>query len=125
MKKILIVDDEPDILEVLGKRLIDAGYQVIKAQNGEEAIEKAKSELPNLIILDIVMPDIDGGEVAEVLKEYEATKNIPVIYLTCLYTKKEEKEVGHLIKENFFVAKPYDATELLNIIRQNIYPLKY
>lgn len=120
MKKVLIVDDEPDVLEVLSKRLINAGYQVIKASSGEEAIVKARAELPNLVVLDIIMPDMDGGKVAEALREYEATKNIPVIYLTCLYTKQEEQKEGHRIKENFFVAKPYDPNELLNIIRQNI-----
>lgn len=120
MKKILLVDDNEDVLEVLGKRLYNAGYQVIKAKSGREAIEKAKRELPNLIILDIFMPDIDGGDVAQSLKEDAAMKDIPVIFLTCLYTKQEEKREGHLIKENFFLAKPYNPNELLEIIRKTI-----
>ncbi len=83
MKKVLIVDDEPDVLEVLGRRLTQAGYQVIKAQNGEDGILKAKKELPNLIILDIIMPDMDGGSVANKLKEDKTTKDIPIIFLFC------------------------------------------
>lgn len=120
MKKILIVDDEPDVLGVLGKRLAGAGYQVIKAESGEDALAKAKTELPNLIVLDIIMPDMDGGEVARRLKEEPLTKDIPTIFLTCLYTRREEKKEGHLVKENFFVAKPYNPTEILDIIRKNI-----
>lgn len=120
MKKVLIVDDEEDVLQVLSKRLQDAGFQVIKARNGKEGIEKAKQELPNLILLDIIMPDIDGGEVAEILKQDVMTKDIPVIFLTCLYTKREEKAEGHAIGENFFVAKPYDFKEVLDIVRQQM-----
>lgn len=120
MKKILIVDDEPDVLEVLGKRLLGAGYQVIKAQSGQEAITKARNELPNLIVLDIIMPDMDGGHVANVLKEDESTKDIPVVFLTCLYTKQEERRDGHFIKDNVFVAKPYNPTEILEIVRKNV-----
>ena len=120
MKKILIVDDEVDVLEVLGKRLVNAGYQIVKAQSGSEAIEKAKKELPDLIVLDIVMEDMDGGEVARIIKEDKATEHIPVIFLTCLYTKKDEKQEGHMLKENFFLAKPYNPNEILDIIKKNI-----
>lgn len=120
MKKVLIVDDEPDVLEVLGKRVKDAGYEVIKAQSGQEAIERAKKEVPNLIVLDVVMPNMDGGEVAHILKECESTKDIPVIFLTCLYTKQDEKAKGHRARETFFVAKPYNPTEMLDIIKNNI-----
>jgi CheY-like chemotaxis protein len=68
-KKILIVDDEPDVLSVLGKSLSVEGYSVITADNGNDAITLAKSEHPDLITLDILMPDIDGGKVAEKLRE--------------------------------------------------------
>ena len=120
MKKILIVDDEPNILKVLGRRLSQEGYSVMEAQNGEEGVMKAKADPPNLIILDMAMPGMDGPDVARIIREDEATKNIPIIFLTCLYTKEEEKKEGHLIGKNFFVAKPYNPVELLEIIRQNI-----
>lgn len=120
MKKILVIDDEKDVLDVLEKRLSVAGYRVIKADNGKEGIEKARSEAPDLILLDILMPDIDGGEAARILKEDSLTKDIPVIFLTCLYTKNDEVQSGHLSGANFFVAKPYNPEELLDIISRQI-----
>jgi DNA-binding response OmpR family regulator len=120
MKKILIVDDDPDVAEVLGARLGLNGYRVIKAQSGKEGIEKAKEEPPHLIILDILMPDIGGEEVAEILKSDAATKDIPIIFLTCLYTKRDEQIEGHKVGKNIFVAKPYDTKELLDLIRKTI-----
>jgi two-component system, OmpR family, alkaline phosphatase synthesis response regulator PhoP len=117
MKKILLIDDEKDILEVLGTRLVLAGFEVLKAQTGFDGIQKARKEIPDLIVLDIVMPDMGGEEVSEELKLDPKTADIPVIFLTCLYTKQEEKKVGHAVGKNIFVAKPYDVKELLDLIR--------
>ncbi len=119
-KKILIVDDEEDVLAVLEKRVSGAGYQVIKANSGLDAVAKAKKELPDLIILDVLMPGMDGGDVASTLKQDDATKGIPIIFLSCLYTKKDETDEGHLIGENFFVSKPYKPDEFLDIIRDRL-----
>ena len=120
MKKVLIVDDEEDVLNVLTKRLSSEGYHVIKAVNGEEAIMKAKKEIPDLILLDVVMPGMDGGEVQHVLSEDDATKNIPILFLTCLLSKEDEKREGHISGNNFFIAKPYKPDELLNMVRDRI-----
>lgn len=120
MKKILLIDDEEDVLAILGKRLSGAGYQVVKAKSGQEGIDTAKRELPDLILLDILMPDMDGGEVWRILKEEEKTQYIPIIYLTCLYTKADERREGHETKTSFFVAKPYNPQELLNIIKEHV-----
>lgn len=119
MRKILVVDDEEDVLKVLEKRLSSSGYQVIKVKNGQEAIEKAYQELPNLILLDIFLPDMDGGEVAQQLRGNENTKDIPVIFLSCLFTKEDERKGGHLRAGNFFVAKPFEFDELLDIINRS------
>lgn len=119
-KKILIVDDEEDVLFVVGKRLREAGYDVVEANNGKDAIGKAKKEKPNLILLDIVMPDMDGQDVAQELRGDIETKNIPVIFLTCLFTKEEEAVQGHRVADNFFIAKPYDVPELLSEIKKHI-----
>ncbi len=119
-KKILIVDDEPDVLILLGERLNKAGYEVIKAPSGREAIELAAKKLPNLVILDIAMPVMDGSEVASILRSDPKTKDIPILFLTCLFTKHEEKVCGHLLGQNFFVAKPYDVTELLTEIDKRL-----
>ena len=119
-KKILIVDDEKDILAVLEKRLSGAGYDVVKASSGKEAIILARKEQPDLIVLDIVMPEIDGPMVAETLKQDVNTKNIPIIFLTCLLTKKEESRLGHKIDGHFFLAKPFDPEEILAEIKKRL-----
>lgn len=119
-KKILIVDDEADVLKVLNKRLTAAGYNVIQASSGREAIISAKKEQPQLIILDILMPEMDGGDVANRLKNDPATKNIPVIFLTCLVRKEEEKNVEDIAAGRYFVAKPFNADELLAEIKEHL-----
>ena len=81
-KKILIVDDEKDVCSVLEKGLTSEGYFVLTASNGNDAIVLAKSRHPDLIILDVLMPDMDGGEDARRLKDVTGTKDIPVIFLT-------------------------------------------
>jgi len=115
--KILIVDDEKDILLMLGKRLIAAGYSVLTADNGRDAITIAKSKSPDLIILDVLMPGMDGSEVAEKLKDDSRTQNIPVIFLTALLTKKEEHKKNHIVADNKTFAKPFDPEELLDEIK--------
>ncbi len=120
-KKILIVDDEEDVLEVLEKRLSEKGYAVIKALAGEKALEMARSHQPDLIILDVMMPDLDGGEVADILQKDPATKNIPVMFLTCLLTKEEEKG-RRIISGRYFLAKPYKPDELIKVIREQVEP---
>lgn len=82
--KILIADDEPDILEILKYNLVKEGYQVITAQNGEEAIEKARQTAPDLIILDIMMPRKNGVEVCEILRAQPAFKDTLIMFLTAL-----------------------------------------
>ena len=117
-KKILIVDDEKDVLKVLERGLIAEGYSVMTTNNGNDAIILAKSEFPDLVILDILMPNMEGTEVAEILKEDIKTKDIPVIFLTCLLEKKEEERKGHVVGGNIFFAKPYDMEKLLTAIEE-------
>ena len=117
-KKILIVDDDKDVLSVLEKRLTAEKYSVITANNGQDAIILAKAQRPDLIMLDIIMPGIDGAEVAGKLREDPETKNIPVIFLTCMLTPEEEKQKRHHVAENIFIAKPYDIKELLSEIKK-------
>ncbi|WP_194766686.1 response regulator transcription factor [Tamlana sp. I1] len=80
--KILLVDDEPDILEIVGYNLTAEGYQVITAENGQEAVKKAKKELPHLIILDVMMPEMDGIEACEIIRKNPDLKNTIVTFLT-------------------------------------------
>lgn len=92
------------------------GYSVLTANNGNDAINLAKSEHPDLIILDIVIPGVGGAEIAEILKENLGTKNIPIIFLTGLLSKKEEEQHGSVFAGNVFIAKPYNIEELLTQI---------
>ena len=115
-KRILIVDDERDVLSVLGKGLTKRGYSVILADNGGDAIMLAKSEHPDLIVLDILMPGMDGTEVAAELRENPETEDIPVMFLTCLYPKEKEAERGNMIGAHLMFAKPYDIEEMLTAI---------
>ena len=112
-KKILAVDDEPEVLLLLKKRLVSYRYIVVTPASGKEAIEVAKRELPQLIIMDILMPGMDGSETAAVLRNDPKTKEIPIMFLTCLFTKREERLEGHEVGHNFFVAKPYDPKDLI------------
>ena len=117
-KKILVVDDEKDVLLMLEKRLTAEGYSVITATNGTDARALAKSQQPDLIILDIVMPGMKGGQVAGWLKAASETRNIPVIFLTALLSKAEEEKYSPMIRGNITFAKPFDAGELLAQIKR-------
>jgi DNA-binding response OmpR family regulator len=112
-KRILAVDDEPEVLGLLKKRLESSGYEVLTASNGREALSIALDQKPDLIVLDILMPEMDGSETAAALRENVLTKDIPILFLTCLFTKREERLGGHEVGPHYFLAKPYEAQELL------------
>lgn len=112
-RKILIVDDEEDTLLVLEKQLTTAGYTVVTANSGKQALFLAGSEQPDLIVLDVQMPDMDGGEVAHRLEENSMTRGIPVVYSTCLISEKEDyKGYG----EKIMLAKSKDTKKLISVI---------
>ena len=117
-KKILIVDDEENELSLLDLILSQAGYSVTTSDNGKEALFLAKSICPDLVIADLSMPDMDGGQVAEELKLQPETKDIPVLFLTGLYTKEQENKKGHMVAGNMILAKPCESRKLLTIINK-------
>jgi len=119
-KKILIVDDEKDMITVLKKWLEIKGFKVISAFNGTEAITLARKEKPDIMVLDICLPDIDGGEVARELKNYPETENIPIIFLTALLSKDEENKDSHMTGGNIMLAKPYNINEILAVINKQL-----
>ena len=124
MKEILVVDDDPDIVELLKNRLEANHYSVISASDGQEGIKKAQEYKPDLIIMDILMPQMQGGDAVRLLKADRATKDIPVIFLTVVSsTHPHEDEVkGINVQGEFFTAlpKPLKPEELLFEIRKLI-----
>ena len=115
-ERILIVDDEEDILELVGYNLAREGYKIIKALSGEEALSLSRSEIPNLIILDLMLPGIDGLEVLKRLKKNLKTINIPTILLTA---KGEESDIvaGLELGADDYITKPFSPQILLARIR--------
>ncbi|MFC1646451.1 PleD family two-component system response regulator [Candidatus Omnitrophota bacterium] len=118
-KTILVVDDDAELRKVLLMRLSEAGYETIEASNGKEALNIARERKLDLIILDIMMPDMDGMATSQQLKGAETTKNIPIIFLSALVDKTTETpDLG--IGQNIIFAKPYNSNELLAVIKKLI-----
>lgn len=110
---ILVVDDEPKLVDLIRLTLERAGYQVIEANNGEEAIQRVREELPDLVVLDVMMPEMDGFEV---LKEIRAFSNVPIIMLTVRATE-QDKVRGLELGADDYIAKPFSHRELVERIR--------
>lgn len=116
-KKILIIDDDPNNRNIVRIRLETLGETVIEAANGQEGLEKAEAEKPDIIILDVSMPQLDGWEVCKRLKDKEKTKKIPVIMLTA---KALEIEVlrGWEAGADEYLIKPLSPSDLENAVRK-------
>ncbi len=119
-KTILIVDDEPDVLTVLKKGLTGAGFQVLTADNGSDALRITHDRHPDIVILDVLMPDIPGGSVGLTLQEDPETKDIPIIFLSCTFSDRGSHEKGPLFAGHIRLAKPYDMGELLEAVRLHL-----
>jgi CheY-like chemotaxis protein len=117
-KKILVVDDEPDILKVVLFRLNKLGYEVLTATNGIEALDSARENIPDLILLDLMIPVLDGVEVAKRLKSEEETKYIPIIVLTASTHKVAEKAKECQAED--YITKPFVPEELVEKIKKFI-----
>ncbi len=115
-EKILVVDDEEDILELITFNLSREGYKVFTANNGEKALKVAKSEIPDMIILDLMLPGIDGLEVTRALKSQDKTKTIPIIMLSA---RGDESDIvsGLELGADDYVTKPFSPKILIARIR--------
>ena len=111
-KKILIIDDEADIRDIVRMYLGEAGYDVIEASNGQEGILRAQNEHPDLIVLDIMMPGINGFEVAKHLKDDPNTQKIPILILSIL---AQDSQYRHGILD--YVSKPFKQEELVTKVK--------
>jgi len=111
-RKILVVDDNVDNVKLLAAHLRLAGYQVATALSGEEALQKVETEFPDLILLDVVMPGLNGYQVCSRLKEDKATQFIPIVMVTALQ-EKEDRLKGLEAGADDFLSKPFDEHELM------------
>ncbi|AEM78994.1 two-component system, OmpR family, alkaline phosphatase synthesis response regulator PhoP [Thermoanaerobacter thermohydrosulfuricus] len=113
---VLVIEDEIHILELLRYNLEAAGYKVITSENGKEGLDKALEGKPDLVILDLMLPDVDGLEICKILKKNDETKNIPIIMLTA---KSEEfdKVLGLELGADDYITKPFSVRELLARIK--------
>ncbi|KPK98087.1 MAG: histidine kinase [Omnitrophica WOR_2 bacterium SM23_72] len=120
-KKILIIDDEVAFTRMIKLNLEATGrYEVSEENKGAQGVAAAKEARPDLILLDIIMPDLDGTTVATQLKEDPATKDIPVVFLTVVVQKKEIEDSGNIIGGYPFIAKPVNMEELIGCLSKYI-----
>jgi len=117
MKKILIADDEPDILKVVKFRLIKAGYEIMMAVNGKEAIELVQKIKPDLVLLDFSMPLMNGDEVCKQIKADPLTKHIPVIMMTASTERAHETHIK-MIGADDRLLKPFEPEDLIEKVEK-------
>jgi len=115
-KKILIVDDEVDLVETVRFPLEMEGFNVLVSYNGEDALNKARKESPDLIILDLMLPKLDGYKVCRLLKFDEKYKHIPILMLTAK-TQEKDKILGMETGADEYITKPFEMDELLEKVK--------
>lgn len=119
MKKILIVDDEKDIVETLSFMLKTKGFECICAYDGEEGLNLAKSINPDLVILDVMMPKINGYKICRLLKFDSKYKNIPIIMITAR-SQDEDKIIGEETGADEYITKPFEFADVLEKINKHL-----
>jgi len=118
-KKILVIEDDPKMLRIIKDRLEANNYQIITAVDGEAGLNKARSEKPDLILLDILLPKLNGFTICRLLKFDETLMSIPIIMLTAK-TSENDLEIGKKVGADAYLVKPFDPAILLLIIEQFI-----
>jgi excisionase family DNA binding protein len=115
-RRVMVVDDDPDALAMMDKILTDEGVELVKVSNATEVGLKAAQLLPDLILLDFLMPEINGFEVCAALRENDLTRNIPIMAVTCL-TKEQDIERIFASGADEYLAKPFKVDQLLGKVR--------
>lgn len=121
--KILLVDDEPDVLEIVGYNLAQEGYQIVTAVNGKDAIEKAKKELPSLIIMDVMMPEMDGMEACEHIRRIPELNNTIITFLTAR-NEDYSQVAGFDAGADDYITKPIKPKLLVSKVKALLRRLK-
>jgi len=118
-KRVMIVDDDPDALALMENILTDEGFELIKVSNATEVGLRAAQLSPDLILLDFLMPEINGFEVSKALRNNELTRSIPIMAVTCL-TKEQDIERIFECGADEYLAKPFKVDQLLEKVRELI-----
>ena len=116
-RRLLIVDDEPDLADMIKFRLESNGYEILLAHDGQQALEVARKERPDLIILDLMLPKMDGYKVCGLLKKDARYANIPIIIFTAK-AQEEDKKLSQEVGANAYLSKPFEPKILLEKIRE-------
>jgi DNA-binding response OmpR family regulator len=117
-KQILCIEDEPEMIDLIRLILGRRGFEVVGAAGGKEGLEKVRQHPPELVLLDLMMPDMDGWEVYQQMKADDKTKNIPVIVVTAK-AQSIDKVLGlHIAKVDDYIAKPFSPQDLLNSVEK-------
>lgn len=117
MSKILIVDDDTQMVKLFHNILSKEGFEVLTANNGQDCLRIAKEEIPDLILLDLIMPEMDGGSTAQDLADDERTKNIPIAFLTSMVSEEEARKEKGEIGGRLFISKSTNREEFINKIK--------
>jgi len=117
--KILIVDDEPEVIDLIKYNFEEAGFEVQCAMDGSEALEKVRSDSPDLILLDVMLPGLDGLEICKILRSHPATAAIPIIMLTAK-ADEIDRVIGLELGADDYVTKPFSPRELLLRVKKRL-----
>ncbi len=121
MKKILVVDDEASLTRMLRRNLEATGkYEVKEENSGAQAYATAQQFQPDMILLDVMMPDMDGGAAAAQIQDDENLKHIPIVFLTAIVQKEEAEDTGSIIGGRTFLAKPVKLDDLITCIENKL-----
>jgi CheY-like chemotaxis protein len=111
------VDDDPGIRMLLSKFLQREGFETLMAENGLEGVEIAKKQQPDLIIMDVVMPQMDGLTAARLIKFYKPLSNVPVLFLTAKDAEKEI-ELAQEVRAEVYITKPFDVRQVIDVVKE-------
>jgi CheY-like chemotaxis protein len=117
MKTILVVDDSKVSREIVVRWLLKNGYEALTAKNGQEGYDLCKQHRPDAVIMDIIMPDMDGDEVAETIRNDPSISNTPIIFLTSIVSGEEVPQ-NNLVGGQYMIAKPFNGDELREILQK-------
>ncbi len=116
LMRVLVVDDEDQVLHLVTSMLELEGHEVVTASHGEEALLRVEESRPDAILLDIVLPRMDGATVAQKLREDPGTADIPIVFLTGLVEDDKDQKRGLVIGGQYFLAKPFDSERLYSVL---------